>query len=93
MAMGLCSPVFCAIQPSIQQLLYKESVVRTQDNSSLLSGSITEKIDNISNLAVKFHISIQISAYSIFQSTFLSEISALNLSISLKKPQMISLIT
>ena len=36
MVMNLCSPVFHVIQPSIQQLLYKESVVRTQDNSSSL---------------------------------------------------------
>ena len=33
---GLCLPVFHVIQPSIQQLLYKESVVRTQGNSSAL---------------------------------------------------------
>ena len=36
LATDLCSPVFHVIQLSIQQLLYKESVVRTQDDSSSL---------------------------------------------------------
>ena len=39
--MGLCSPVFHVIQLSIQQL-YKESVVRTQDNSSSLLKTVKQ---------------------------------------------------
>ena len=39
--MDLCSPVFHVIQPSIQQL-YKESEVRTQDNSSSLLKTVKQ---------------------------------------------------
>ena len=41
-ATDFCSSVFCVIQPSIQQLFYKESVVRTQHKSSSLLKAVTQ---------------------------------------------------